>query len=110
MSRAMDIPMIAEVTRAGVRHGVAGTFELAPEVRKLAAEQYTSPEIFKSEVSRVFGRLPQLLAPSVPTINLYVRNLLDRRGASTTTVVPNLFESVTPREPRSFGIQVGVKF
>jgi iron complex outermembrane receptor protein len=45
-----------------------------------------------------------------PRINLFVRNLLDKRAASTTTVVPNLFESVTTREPRSYGVEVGFSF
>jgi iron complex outermembrane receptor protein len=50
------------------------------------------------------------IGPLKPRINLFVRNLLDKRSASTTTVVPNLFESVTTREPRSYGLQVGFTF
>lgn len=45
-----------------------------------------------------------------PKVNLYVRNLLDDRGEATETVVPGLFASVTPREPRTFGVELGVKF
>ena len=45
-----------------------------------------------------------------PSVNVYVRNLLDQRGESTETVVPGLFASVTPRDPRTFGAELGVKF
>jgi iron complex outermembrane receptor protein len=45
-----------------------------------------------------------------PSVNLYVRNLLDDRGESTETVVGGLFASVTPRDPRTFGVELGVKF
>jgi iron complex outermembrane receptor protein len=45
-----------------------------------------------------------------PSVNLYVRNLLDQRGEATETVVPGLFASVTPRDPRTFGVELGVKF
>jgi iron complex outermembrane receptor protein len=45
-----------------------------------------------------------------PSVNLYVRNLLNDIGEATETVVPGLFASVTPREPRTFGVELGVKF
>jgi nitrite reductase/ring-hydroxylating ferredoxin subunit len=61
----MDLVDIAEATRAGVRHGLANTFELAPEIRRIRADSYTSPRHFEVEVARVFRRLPLLLAPSV---------------------------------------------
>ncbi len=64
MLRAMDIPRIAEVTRDGVRHGLDGTFELAPTIQTIAAEQYVSPDRFAAEVKGVFRRVPLLLAPS----------------------------------------------
>jgi nitrite reductase/ring-hydroxylating ferredoxin subunit len=61
----MDIPLIADFTRAGVTHGLAGTFELAPEIRQIPADKYTSTSLFETEMSRVFRRVPLLLAPSI---------------------------------------------
>jgi nitrite reductase/ring-hydroxylating ferredoxin subunit len=65
----MDIAEIAQVTRVGVRHGLAGTFELAPEIRRIPANHYISPNLFETEVARIFRRMPQLLAPSVELPN-----------------------------------------
>jgi iron complex outermembrane receptor protein len=45
-----------------------------------------------------------------PSVNLYVRNLLNNLGEATETVVPGLFASVTPRDPRTYGVELGVKF
>jgi phenylpropionate dioxygenase-like ring-hydroxylating dioxygenase large terminal subunit len=65
MSRAMENEQIAEATRDGVRHGMAGTFELAPAIQKIAAKEYTSPQRFEREVAGLFRRVPLLLGASV---------------------------------------------
>ncbi len=65
MPRAMENEQIAEATRDGVRHGIAGTFELAPQIQTIAAKEYTSPVRFEREVSHLFRRVPLLLGASV---------------------------------------------
>jgi iron complex outermembrane receptor protein len=45
-----------------------------------------------------------------PRLTAYIRNAFDERGMSTVTIVAGLFKSVTPREPRTFGGTVGLKF
>lgn len=45
-----------------------------------------------------------------PRINLYMRNILDKRGISSNTIVPGLFKTPAAREPRTYGIEVGFKF
>jgi iron complex outermembrane receptor protein len=45
-----------------------------------------------------------------PRLTGYIRNAFDERGMSTVTIVAGLFKSVTPREPRTFGGTVGLKF
>ena len=45
-----------------------------------------------------------------PKINLYMRNILDRRGIASNTIVPGLFKVVSAREPRTYGVSLGVKF
>jgi phenylpropionate dioxygenase-like ring-hydroxylating dioxygenase large terminal subunit len=64
MSGAMANPDIARFTRDGVRHGLANSFELAPEIRRIDAARYVSEERFAAEMTRLFRRLPLLLAPS----------------------------------------------
>jgi phenylpropionate dioxygenase-like ring-hydroxylating dioxygenase large terminal subunit len=64
MSAAMANPDIAGFTRDGVRHGMANSFELAPEIRRIDASRYVSEEFFAAEMARLFRRLPLLLAPS----------------------------------------------
>jgi phenylpropionate dioxygenase-like ring-hydroxylating dioxygenase large terminal subunit len=64
MSGAMANPDIARFTREGVRHGLANSFELAPEVRRIDAARYVSEERFAAELALLFRRLPLLLAPS----------------------------------------------
>ncbi|QXQ07114.1 TonB-dependent receptor [Sphingosinicellaceae bacterium] len=43
-------------------------------------------------------------------VNVYVRNLLDVRGISSTTIVPGLFKTAAAREPRTAGVSFGFSF
>ncbi|MFW2851843.1 TonB-dependent receptor [Sphingomonas sp. TX0543] len=45
-----------------------------------------------------------------PRINLYMRNILDKRGIAANTIVPGLFKSPNAREPRTYGIELGFSF
>ena len=45
-----------------------------------------------------------------PHFNVFMRNILDKRGISGNTIVPGLFKSPTAREPRTYGIEVGFAF
>lgn len=45
-----------------------------------------------------------------PSLNLFMRNILDKRSISANTIVPGLFKTPTGREPRTYGLQVGIKF
>lgn len=53
---------------------------------------------------------PDLGSPIKPRINVFVRNLLDKRGIAANTIVPGLFKSPTAREPRTYGIELGFSF
>jgi phenylpropionate dioxygenase-like ring-hydroxylating dioxygenase large terminal subunit len=61
----MDNEQIAQATRDGVRHGMAGTFELASGIQTIAAEEYTSQARFEREMALLFRRVPLLLGASV---------------------------------------------
>jgi phenylpropionate dioxygenase-like ring-hydroxylating dioxygenase large terminal subunit len=69
MARAMENEQIAQATRAGVRHGLAGTFELAPTIQTVAAEEYISPVRFERERTGLFRRIPLLMAASAEMRN-----------------------------------------
>ena len=43
-------------------------------------------------------------------VNFYVRNLLDVRSLSSTTIVPGLFKTASAREPRTIGVELGFSF
>ena len=43
-------------------------------------------------------------------LNFYVRNILDIRGLAANTIVPGLFKSGSAREPRTYGVSLGVAF
>lgn len=43
-------------------------------------------------------------------INVYVRNILDVRSISATTIVPGLFKTASAREPRTAGVSFGFSF
>lgn len=69
MARAMENEQIAHATRAGVRHGLAGTFELAPTIQTVAAEEYISPVRFERERAGLFRRIPLLMSASAELRN-----------------------------------------
>jgi carnitine monooxygenase subunit len=60
MSRAELVTM----TRSLIAHAQAGTMELAPEVLRVPASDYSDPELFEHEKKQIFRRLPLMLAPS----------------------------------------------
>jgi iron complex outermembrane receptor protein len=45
-----------------------------------------------------------------PRINFFMRNILDKRGISANTIVPGLFKTPTAREPRTYGVELGINF
>ena len=53
---------------------------------------------------------PEFGGPIKPRINLFARNILDKRGISANTIVPGLFKSPNAREPRTYGVEVGFSF
>ena len=53
---------------------------------------------------------PDLGSAIRPRINVFVRNVLDKRGISSNTIVPGLFKTPTAREPRTYGIEIGFSF
>lgn len=53
---------------------------------------------------------PDLGSALRPRVNVFVRNLLDKRGISANTIVPGLFKSPNAREPRTYGVELGFSF
>ena len=45
-----------------------------------------------------------------PHLNVFMRNILDKRGIGGNTIVPGLFKSPGAREPRTYGIELGFAF
>ena len=43
-------------------------------------------------------------------VNFFMRNILDQRQISSTTIVPGLFKTPTAREPRTYGVEIGFSF
>jgi nitrite reductase/ring-hydroxylating ferredoxin subunit len=69
MNRAMSNPEIAAVIRHSITHAANGTMDLADEVLKVPASNYTDPIRFKREVDGIFKRLPLMLAPTAELPN-----------------------------------------
>lgn len=66
---AMSNPEIAAVIRHSIAHAANGTMDLADEVLKVPASNYTDPARFKREVDGIFKRLPLMLAPTAEMPN-----------------------------------------
>lgn len=60
----MSKAQLLEMTRSLVGHGKAGTMDLANEIVKVPAGEYTDEDRFELEIERIFKRLPLMLAPS----------------------------------------------
>jgi phenylpropionate dioxygenase-like ring-hydroxylating dioxygenase large terminal subunit len=62
MNKVLDRSELAAMVRAGMVHAKAHTIAKAAGVMRLPARNYYDPEIFDAEMSRIFRRLPLLLA------------------------------------------------
>jgi len=62
MNKILDRSELAAIARAGMVHARAKTIEHAACVMRLPAKNYFDPAIFEAEVSRIFKRLPLILA------------------------------------------------
>ena len=62
MNKILDRSELAAMVKAGMVHAKAHTIAKAPGVLKLPAKNYYDPAVFDAEMTRVFRRLPLLLA------------------------------------------------
>ena len=62
MNKVLDRSELEAMVRAGMVHAKAHTIDKAAGVLKLPAKNYYEPAIFELEVSRIFHRVPLLLA------------------------------------------------
>ena len=62
MNKVLDRSELEAMVKAGMVHAKAHTIEKAAGVLKLPAKNYYDPAIFEAEVSRIFHRVPLLLA------------------------------------------------
>ena len=62
MNKVLDRSELEAMVRAGMVHAKAHTIDKAAGVLKLPAKNYCEPAIFELEVSRIFHRVPLLLA------------------------------------------------
>lgn len=60
----MSREKLVAMTRSLVAHGEADTMELADEVVRVPASAYTDPALYELEKSKIFRRLPLMVAPS----------------------------------------------
>lgn len=60
----MSKMQLIEMTRSLVDHGKHNTMELADEIVRVPASNYTDPEQFEREKERIFKRVPLMLGPS----------------------------------------------
>ncbi|WP_426163525.1 aromatic ring-hydroxylating oxygenase subunit alpha [Sandarakinorhabdus sp. DWP1-3-1] len=77
---AMSNPEIAAVIRHSIAHAANNTMDLADEVLKVPASNYTDPARFKQEVDGIFKRLPLMLAPTAELPNSGDFKTLDVAG------------------------------
>jgi len=71
---------LIEMTKHAIEHAHAGTIEQEPEVLKIPAANYYDPERFKTEVKKVFRRMPLVLAPAVELRNPGDYKAMDAAG------------------------------
>lgn len=62
MNKVLDRSELAAMVRQGMAHARAHTIDKAPSVMSIPAKNYYDPDIFEAEVSRIFRRVPLLLA------------------------------------------------
>ncbi len=62
MNKVLDRSELEAMVRAGMAHAKAHTIDKAASVLKLPAKNYFDPAIFEAEVSKIFRRVPLLLA------------------------------------------------
>ena len=89
----MSRSQLYEMTRSLIAHGKAKTMELADSVVSIPASAYTDPEQFEIEKTKIFKRMPLMLAPAPPW------ELLARPRTSTNTIVPSrsrMIRSISP--------------
>ncbi|MGN6496812.1 MAG: aromatic ring-hydroxylating oxygenase subunit alpha, partial [Tsuneonella sp.] len=60
----MSKMQLIEMTRSLVDHGKHNTMELADEIVRVPASNYTDPEQFEREKECIFKRVPLMLGPS----------------------------------------------
>lgn len=60
----MSKMQLIEMTRSLVNHGKHNTMELADEIVRIPASNYTDPDQFAREKERIFKRVPLMLGPS----------------------------------------------
>ncbi len=57
------------MAKHAIAHAHAGTIEQEPDVLKVPAKNYYDPQRFKTEVKKIFRRMPLVLAPAAEIPN-----------------------------------------
>ena len=96
MNKILDRSELAAIVKAGLPHARAKTIEHAPSVMSLPARNYYDPAIFEAEVSRIFKRVPLILAVGAEMPNPGDYKTLDAAG------VPVLLTRGQDGEVRAF--------
>ena len=65
----MSRERLIEMAKHAIAHAHAGTIEQEPDVLKVPAKNYYDPQRFKTEVKKIFRRMPLVLAPAAEIPN-----------------------------------------